>query len=1028
MKTVRDACQLQPTALSIKLSDQVEKLDELITAEGNGSTFFEKTFITQGMQDLISEGIARLAGSSSQAIFHLKQAMGGGKTHLLVGFGLLARYPDLRKIYCSGVPYSSDFGSANIAAFNGRNNPVHFFWGEMAQQLGKSEMFKEYWIGGPKAPDEDAWLKLFEGDQPVLVLLDEMPPYFQYYDTQPVGKGTIADIATRAFANMLSAAGKKKNVCVVISDLSAAYDTGGRLIIKALEDARAELGRQERNITPVDLAANEIYDILRKRLFKSLPDKAEIGDIAEAYGRKLEEAAKAKTANRGAEAIADEIAATYPFHPRLKNVIALFKENENFKQTRGLIELISRLLLSVWNRKDNDVFLIGPQHFDLSIQDVRDKLTEISGMRDVIAKDLWDAQQSSHAQIIDLSTGKEAACQIGTLLLTASLSTAVNAVKGLTREEMVEGLVSPLREASEFLIAFEELEKVAWYIHHTPEGRYYFDRQENLTKLLQSLAHDAPQNQVDELIRHRLRDMFKPARKTCYEEVLPLPLLDEVADRVRKGRVLLVVSPDSKIPPEEVQKFFEGLSQKNNICVLTGEKTAIGSVEKAARQLYAAQKADGRIPKGHPQRDDLERKQQSYEQDFNSTILNLFDKVLFPIQRAGRPSQLAAKPLDMTRDATKPFNGEEQVERTLTSNPLKLYLDVEKEFDAIRDKAQDLLWLENQDDARWSDVVDRYSEQAGMPWLPPRGLDTLKSIACNRGLWEDLGNGYVTKKPKKKKTSVQVIAETEPDDNGRVRLRINAQNAGPAPRIYYAENNVASEGGNQLKDSNLTTNALRVTFLVKDPSGQYETGEVITWTNKLVLRNLLSEKDGCRMIELFVAPQGTIRYTLDGSEPRDGIQYTGPIPISDGDVLLRAFASAENLEAKSDFRFPARGKKGIQIDEVKPGRLVSKGAGRKLDSRAKTFEGLKQATEKSVTFEGINMTIGQGAQMIAVTIGDITVDAAFIEALLVKVLEKFTPDTPVTMTFRKAHFASGHDLKDFAAKLGIELQTGDIEQ
>jgi hypothetical protein len=148
--------------------------------------------------------------------------------------------------------------------------------------------------------------------------------------------------------------------------------------------------------------------------------------------------------------------------------------------------------------------------------------------------------------------------------------------------------------------------------------------------------------------------------------VLPLPKLEEVADRVRKGRVLLVVSPDSKIPPDEVQKFFDGLSQKNNLCVLTGDKTAMGSVEKAARQLFAAQKADGRIPKGHPQRDDLERKQQTYEQDFNSTILNLFDKVLFPIQRAGRPAQLASKALDMTRDATKPFNGEEQIEKTLT--------------------------------------------------------------------------------------------------------------------------------------------------------------------------------------------------------------------------------------------------------------------------------------------------------------------------------------------------------------------------
>jgi predicted AAA+ superfamily ATPase len=54
-----------------------------------------------------------------------------------------------------------------------------------------------------------------------------------------------------------------------------------------------------------------------------------------------------------------DIAATYPFHPRLKNVIALFKENEHFKQTRGLIELVSRLLKSAWESPANDVFLIG---------------------------------------------------------------------------------------------------------------------------------------------------------------------------------------------------------------------------------------------------------------------------------------------------------------------------------------------------------------------------------------------------------------------------------------------------------------------------------------------------------------------------------------------------------------------------------------------------------------------------------------------------------------------------------------------
>jgi hypothetical protein len=143
MKTVRDACFLQPNALNIKLSDQIEQLDELIRAEGEGSAFLEKTHMTQGMQDLISEGIARLAGASTQTVFHLKQAMGGGKTHLLVGFGLLARHPELRKKFCGSVNHSTAFGSANVAAFNGRNSPVHFFWGEIAQQLGKSHLFQE---------------------------------------------------------------------------------------------------------------------------------------------------------------------------------------------------------------------------------------------------------------------------------------------------------------------------------------------------------------------------------------------------------------------------------------------------------------------------------------------------------------------------------------------------------------------------------------------------------------------------------------------------------------------------------------------------------------------------------------------------------------------------------------------------------------------------------------------------------------------------------------------------------------------
>lgn len=118
----------------------------------------------------------------------------------------------------------------------------------------------------------------------------------------------------------------------------------------------------------------------------------------------------------------------------------------------------------------------------------------------------------------------------------------------------------------------------------------------------------------------------------------------------------------------------------------------------------------------------------------------------------------------------------------------------------------------------------------------------------------------------------------------------------------------------------------------------------------------------------------------------------------------------------------------MEIDETKPASIVAPMAPQRLDSRARTFSALQEAREKSATFEVVSITVGQGSQIVALNVGEIVVDADFIENILTKVLEKFKPDTPINMTFRKAHFNSGHDLKVFAEKLGIDLQSGDIEQ
>ncbi len=1020
MKTVRNACKLQPNALEINVGDQIEKLDQIIQ-DTDGNEYFGKTFITDGMRALLTKGMARLAAKSNDSVFHLKQAMGGGKTHLMVGFGLLAKDPALRNQKIGEIAHQNGFSAAKIAAFNGRNNPHTYFWGEIARQLGKETLFKQYWESGAKAPDENSWIKLFDGDEPILILLDEMPPYFHYYSTQVLGMGTVADVVTRAFSNMLTAASKKKNVCIVVSDLEAAYDTGGKLIQRALDDATQELGRAEISITPVNLESNEIYEIIRKRLFVSLPDKSEIAETASVFASRLAEAAKAKSVDRSAEALTNEIEMTYPFHPSFKSIVALFKENEKFRQTRGLMELVSRLLKSVWN-SDEDIYLIGAQHFDLSIHEVREKLADISEMRDVIAKDLWDSTQSAHAQIIDIANGNNYAKQVGTLILTASLSTAVNSVKGLTESEILECLIDPVSGPGSFKKAFLELDKTAWYLHQTQEGRSYFDHQENLTKKLQGYAEKAPQNRVDELIRDRLKEMYEPTTKEAYEKVLPLPEMDEASAVLKSARAMLIISPDGKVPPAVVEQFFANLTNKNNLLVLTGEKSTMASLERAARHVYAAAKADNEIPPTHPQRKELDEKMAQYEQDFQATVLNVFDKLLFPGFQG--KDLLRSKVLDSTYPSNEEYNGERQVIKTLTSDPIKLYTQITENFDALRARAEQLLFG-NQDDVRKTDLIDKMRQKTQMPWLPPKGLDELIMEACQRGAWEDMGNGYITKKPKPKTTQVIIVEDSKPDDNGALRLKIDTINAGNAPRIHYMEDGAVDANSPVLSDAVLTTKALRVQFLAVDPSGKNQTGSPVTWTNRLVIRTNFNENN--RTVELMVAPRGVIRYTLDGSEARNGKEYTSAIQLPDTASSVYVFAECDGLEEKRTFQFPAKGDREINIVKEKPAQMYCT-TPKRLDNSAKTYEGLKMAKERGITFEQVSLQIGSTPRVILLSMGDLRIQAEFIERELTHLQTIISVDAPVLMTFKKVFTHTGFDLEQFAKTMGIELKNDEVIQ
>ncbi len=721
--TVKNACVLNEGALNIRISDGIERINEDTLNIEDGRLFLKHSYLTKGMIELVQEGFKRLSGSlGGKPVFRLKQAMGGGKTHLIKTMAFLARHEPLRSEFFSEAASRYNFGSAEVTFFNGREQPDDYFWGRIASQLGHAEFFET----GVKAPGENHWSNLFNKiDAPVLILLDEMPTYFAYYKTQPIGGGTVADVAGRAFANMLTAAMARKNICIIVSDLESSHTEGTQIINSALENARKELSRVEFNITPVDLAGDETYAILKKRLFASLPDANKIGHLAQMYAKCIEQAQKSRTIDqqKTPEQLAMEVEQTYPFHPQMKNLFALFKENKEFQQTRGLMELASRLLNSVWSRQTDDVLLIGPQHFDLSIDEVREKIISISQLEEAVARDIFSMEGGAHAQVIDANSGSDCATQVANLLLISSMSTAVNPVKGLTRSEALECLASPIADLSFFEAAIDSLNKSAWYLHKTTEGRIYFDKIENLTKMLVGMAERAPDPKVKELVSSRLNQMFEPKRKSAYSKVLALPLIDEIQAEVQAGRVLAIVPPDSSLPPEEIVKLFEGLIRKNNLLILCGERSfEMDKLWEAARMVYAAGQADAqrRVERGGPQWEEFEDIRKQFELTFTGVVKTLFDKLLFPLQIQSAPPKLQPRNLEQSGDTN---DGEARIEATLVKDPIKLYLDWQDptKFSGVKSRLERLFGP--QDDVAWADIKDKVQTDCSMYFLPAGDLE-----------------------------------------------------------------------------------------------------------------------------------------------------------------------------------------------------------------------------------------------------------------------------------------------------------------
>jgi hypothetical protein len=355
-------------------------------------------------------------------------------------------------------------------------------------------------------------------------------------------------------------------VCLVITDLAGAYERGSTHIASLLSDFEQETHRTAMTLEPVRLNSDELYHILRKRIFAKLPAESEINDVAQGYAKAIRAAKQMAITSESPEEFAQRILSSYPFHPGIRDLYARFRENPGFQRTRSLIRLMRIIAARLWKTGTAaSSYLIAAHDLDLNDQETRAEISQInSTLENATAHDIA-SDGSAVAEVMDTNLGTTDATDACKLLLMGSLANVPNAVVGLSIPELITYLCEPERDLSRLKAdVLEKLATAAWYLHSTRDGKLYFRNVQNLIAKLESLVKTYDEVQAVKELRERLEGLFKPTTGWCYQKVQLLPAVDEI--ELEQDKVTMVITepyPGSGLHPElhHTAEFWRRLEQ-----------------------------------------------------------------------------------------------------------------------------------------------------------------------------------------------------------------------------------------------------------------------------------------------------------------------------------------------------------------------------------------------------------------------------------------------------------------------------------
>jgi len=555
-------------------------------------TFFRRTHLTKGLENIVSDVLITLSREGERGkVIQIQTPFGGGKTHALVYLYHLFKngerfkhIPDIEKILSKiglkNVP------KVKVAVFVGTvHDPLKGKtpWGEIAEQLGSYDLVREH-DEKRLSPGRDIIEKILNNNKPVLLLIDELTEY--------IVKAKEFEDQVFAFSQELTeAVSKSLTQCVLVCTLpsSAPYGERGEKVLSQLQRI---FGRMQVIYTPVE--GEEIYEIIRKRLFEDLGDTKEHEIVASEYFDLYQRLGEEVPPEFREIRYKEKIKKAYPFHPETIDVLfERWGTIPTFQRTRGVLRLLAEIVHDNFVRQDPSP-LIQPANINLSNSRIRRMFVDHIGevFESVLGSDV--VGEDARTVKIDRQMGSEyAKFKVATGLATSIFFYSFPATerRGISIQRL---RVAFLREGIPPAIVGDALKKLEdidgpLYLHFE-KGLYYFSSQVGLNRIILDKEEAIKEEEIKEEIKRRIE---KIAGKDFEVYVWPA----SNADIPDNKKLKLVILPlELMVDNPNTDKFIQDIltnystgyrTYKNTLMFLVSDPNEYDGLKESVRRYLA---------------------------------------------------------------------------------------------------------------------------------------------------------------------------------------------------------------------------------------------------------------------------------------------------------------------------------------------------------------------------------------------------------------------------------------------------------